>query len=94
MRTLILSYVIALLGVPMIAAGVWGIVHFLRQTTPVPLTYYGMAIGMTCGGFGMLGVAQALRILRGLVALVKGMRMTARGGVVSLRETRELLADD
>jgi hypothetical protein len=78
MRTLVLAYVIILLGLAMIAGGIWGIIHLLGQTTPVPLRYYGMAIGMTCGGVGMLGVAQALRILLGLVAGVKAIEPAHR----------------
>jgi hypothetical protein len=31
-----------------------------------------MAIGMTCGGFGMIGIAQALRLLRLLVVVGLG----------------------
>jgi hypothetical protein len=34
-----------------------------------------MALGMICGGFGMLGIAQALRLLRVLVAVGLGGRV-------------------
>jgi hypothetical protein len=33
---------------------------------------WGMAIGMICGGFGMLGIAQALCLLRILIAVGVG----------------------
>jgi hypothetical protein len=73
--TTILAYVIALLGLAMIGGGIWGIVYLVGQpqTPRIPLRYYGMAIGMICGGVGMVGVAQALRILLSLVAGVNGL---------------------
>jgi hypothetical protein len=73
MRTLILAYVIALLGAAMIGGGIWGFFYLTGQARPIPLRYYGMAIGMTCGGFAMLGVAQALRVLLRLLAGVQGL---------------------
>jgi hypothetical protein len=73
MRTRILAYVIALLGAAMICGGIWGLFYLLGQPTPHPLRYYGMAIGMACGGVGMVGVAQALRMLLALVAGVQGL---------------------
>jgi hypothetical protein len=71
MLTTILAYVIAFLGLIMIAAGIWGLFYLLGQTRPVPLRHYAMAIGMTCGGVAMEGVAQTLRILVVLVAAVQ-----------------------
>jgi hypothetical protein len=68
MFTFLLAYLITLLGLAMIVGGIWGIFYLFRQTIRVPLRYYGMAIAMMCGGFGMVGVGQALRILLGLVA--------------------------
>jgi hypothetical protein len=54
----------------MIAGGVWGFVYLWNQRTQtrIPLRYYGMAIGMICGGFAMEGIAQALRLLLILLA--------------------------
>ena len=74
MVTNILTFLIAILGLIMIAGGVWGLVYLWNQRTQtrIPLRYYGMAIGMICGGFGMLGIAQALRLLRVLVAVGVG----------------------
>ena len=74
MGTTILAWLIAILGLVMIASGVWGFVQLWNQRTTmrIPLRYYGMAIGMTCGGFGMIGIAQALRLLRLLVVVGLG----------------------
>lgn len=59
-----LAYVIAFVGLLMIVAGVWGFFILLTATTPrVPLRYYAMDFGMISGGLGMVGLAQALRLL-------------------------------
>jgi hypothetical protein len=79
MRTLILAYVIAFLGVAMICGGIWGLLYLHGQAMQVPLRDYGMAMGMTCCGVGMVGVAQALRILLGVVTEVKGSHRILRG---------------
>jgi hypothetical protein len=62
MVTNVLIFPIAILGLIMIVAGVRGLVFLWNQRTlmQIPLSYYGMAIGMICGGFGMLGIAQGL----------------------------------
>jgi hypothetical protein len=62
-RTFILAWVIGLLGLIMIAGGIWGVIDLYRQEVRAPLKSYGGAFSMICGGFGMLGVAQGLRIL-------------------------------
>ena len=69
MRTFILAWVIGLLGLVMIAGGIWGIIDLLRQEVKAPLKSYGGAVSMMCGGFAMLGVAQALRILLAIVVV-------------------------
>jgi hypothetical protein len=61
-RTFILAWVIGLLGLIMIAGGIWGIVDLYRQEVRAPLKSYGGALSMICGG-AMLGLAQALRLL-------------------------------
>ena len=66
-RTFILAWVIGVLGLVMIGGGIWGIVDLYRQTERAPLKSYGGAISMICGGVAMLGVAQALRLLLGLI---------------------------
>jgi hypothetical protein len=64
MRTTILAYVIAVLGLLVIVAGAWGLFILLTASMPrAPLRYYAMAIGMISGGFLMLGSAQSLRLL-------------------------------
>jgi hypothetical protein len=62
-RTFILAWVIGLLGLIMIASGIWGVVDLYRQEVRAPLKSYGGAVSMICGGVAMLGVAQALRLL-------------------------------
>jgi hypothetical protein len=74
MGTTILSWLITILGLLMIAGGIWDGVDLWnqRRQTVIPLSNWGMAIVMICGGFGMLGIAQALRLLRLLVAVGVG----------------------
>jgi hypothetical protein len=74
MGTTILAWLIAIQGLLMIAGGVWDVVDLwnLRRQTVIPLRTWGMAIVIICGGFGMLGIAQALRLLRALAALGLG----------------------
>jgi hypothetical protein len=64
MYTTILAYVIAFLGLVMIGSGVWGLLYLQgAHPRPIPLRHYAMMISMICGGFGMGGVAQGLRVL-------------------------------
>jgi hypothetical protein len=64
MRTTILAYVIALAGLVTIVAGAWGLFIFLTETEyELALSDFGIAIGMVTGGFGLIGLAQALRLL-------------------------------
>ena len=74
MGTTILAWLIAILGLLMIAGGVWDLVDLWnqRRQTLIPLRNWGVAIGIICGGFGILGIAQALRLLRVLVAVGVG----------------------
>jgi hypothetical protein len=66
MRSFILAWVIGLLGLVMIAGGIWGIIDLFRQEVRAPLKSYGGAVSMVCGGVAMLGVAQVLRLLLAL----------------------------
>ena len=66
-RTIILAWVIGVLGLVMIGGGIWGVVDLFRQEVRAPLKSYGGAISMICGGVAMLGVAQALRLLLALI---------------------------
>jgi hypothetical protein len=61
-RTFILAWVIGLLGLVMIAGGIWGVINLYKQEVRAPLKSYGGAVSMVCGGVAMLGVAQALRL--------------------------------
>ena len=60
-RTIILAWVIGLLGLVMIGGGIWGLIDLFRQEERAPLKSYGGAVSMICGGVAMLGVAQLLR---------------------------------
>ena len=74
MGTTILAWLIAILGLLMIAGGVWDVVDLWnqRRQAVISLRNWGMAIVIIFGGFGMLGIAQALRLLRVLVAVGVG----------------------
>ena len=68
MRTIILAYVISFLGLVMAIGGVWGLFRVVpRKNRPVPWRYYVMAFAMISGGITMLGIAQALRLLVGII---------------------------
>jgi hypothetical protein len=70
--TSILAIVIAVVGIAVIIAGAWGAVVLIVQKadTPVPLRYYAIVIGTIGTGFGLLGIAQGLRILLLILAKV------------------------
>ncbi len=74
MGTTILAWVIAILGLLMIAGGAWDFADLWNQRgqTVIPLREWGIAIGLICSGFGMFGIAQALRLLRVLVTVGLG----------------------
>jgi len=68
MRTIILAYVIAFLGLLMAIGGVWGLFRLVfGKNRPVPWRYYVMAIAMISGGIAMLGIAQVLRLLVAII---------------------------
>jgi hypothetical protein len=66
MRTTILAYVIAFMGLVTIAVGVWGL--FTEETARARLRHYAMAIAMISGGLALAGLAQALRLLLAIFA--------------------------
>ena len=68
MITSVLIILIAIAGLIMIAGGIWGFVYLLNQRTGTRIPYYAAVIGIICGGLGMWGIAQGLRI--GLVLIV------------------------
>jgi hypothetical protein len=63
MRTTVLAYLMALMGLVVIAVGAWGLFISVAGREPVALTHYAIAIAMISGGLGMGGLAQALRLL-------------------------------
>ncbi|MFZ1186327.1 MAG: hypothetical protein WAO14_23605, partial [Pseudolabrys sp.] len=68
MRTLILVYLISFMGLVMAGGGVWGLFRLVfGKNKTVPWRYYVMAIAMISGGITMLGIAQALRLLLGII---------------------------
>jgi hypothetical protein len=64
MRTTILAYVIAIVGLALMVAGARDI-HLLynEETFDVALSDYEAPIRMIAGGLAMIGLAQALRLL-------------------------------
>jgi hypothetical protein len=62
MRTTILAFGIALVGLIMIAVGVWSLL-VLEAGETVLLGDYLTGIGTIAGGLAMGGLAQALRLL-------------------------------
>lgn len=65
MRTTILAYVIALVGLGTIVVGAWDLVILLTDApiAEVSLTDLAIAVGIVSGGFGLIGLAQVLRLL-------------------------------
>jgi hypothetical protein len=68
MRTTILAYVIAVLGLVMIVGGVYSFFNLWNERAT--LRHYAITIGMICGGFAMGGIAQALRLLVGIAQVI------------------------
>jgi len=62
MRTTVLAYVIAAVGLIMLIFGAWGLV-VLNNALDVALTDEAIVVGLIGGGLAMIGVAQALRLL-------------------------------
>ena len=52
MRTVILAYLIAVVGLVIIVVGAWGLFLLLTASMPrIPLRYYAIAIGLISGGW-------------------------------------------
>jgi hypothetical protein len=66
MRTTILAYVIALGGVAMIVCGLWSL-YTLVRIAGLRLRDYEPTIQTIAVGFGLIGLAQGLRLLLVLV---------------------------
>jgi hypothetical protein len=69
MKTTILAYVIALGGAAMIAFGLWGLYILIKERVAERrlMRDYIPTIQTIAVGFGLIGVAQALRLLLVLV---------------------------
>jgi hypothetical protein len=65
MVTYALILVSAIAGLLMIGAGLWGGARLMseRRRITIPLRYYAIIAGMIGTGIGLLGIAQALRLL-------------------------------
>jgi hypothetical protein len=64
MKTTILVYVIALGGVAMIVFGLWGLYILIKErVAELRLRDYIPTIQTIAVGFGLIGLAQALRLL-------------------------------
>jgi len=63
MRTTVLAYVIAVIGLVMLLFGVWGFIVLNNAEIDVALTDEAIVVGLIGGGLAMIGVAQALRLL-------------------------------
>jgi hypothetical protein len=63
MRTTVLAYVTAVVGLVMLLFGVWGFIVLNNAEIDVALTDEAIVVGLIGGGLAMIGVAQALRLL-------------------------------
>jgi hypothetical protein len=77
MRTTVLAYVIAAVGLLMVLFGAWGLFVLNNAEIDIALADEAVMLGLIGGGFVMIGVAQALRLL--LVILKNtNLALTAR----------------
>jgi hypothetical protein len=77
MRTTVLAYVIAAVGLLMVLFGAWGLLVLNNAEIDIALADEAVMLGLIGGGFVMIGVAQALRLL--LVILKNtNLALTAR----------------
>jgi hypothetical protein len=63
MRTTVLAYVIAGVGLVMLLFGAWGFFVLNNAGMDVYLTDEAIVVGLIGGGFAMIGLAQVLRLL-------------------------------
>ncbi len=63
MRTTIFARVIALVGLVTIVLGAWNVII---ETPRFPLIDFSIAVGIVAGGFGLIGLAQVMRLGRGI----------------------------
>jgi len=77
MRTTVLAYVIAVVGLVMLLFGVWGFIVLNNAEIDVALTDEAIVVRLIGGGLAMIGVAQALRLLL-VVVKNTNLALTAR----------------
>jgi len=63
MRTTILAYIIAVVGLVTLTFGAWGLFVLNTAQIDIALTDEAIVFGLIGGGLAMIGVAQALRLL-------------------------------
>jgi hypothetical protein len=63
MRTTVLAYVIVLIGLIMLVFGAWGLFVLHNAESDLALADEATMFGLIGGGFTMIGIAQALRLL-------------------------------
>jgi hypothetical protein len=78
MRTTVLAYVIAAIGLLMLIFGAWGLFVQNNAEIDVALTDEAIMFGLLGGGLAMLGVAQALRLQLALMRNTDLARMRVR----------------
>jgi len=78
MRTTLLAYLIAVVGLLILIFGVWGFFVLNSVEFGVPLTAYATMFGLIGGGLAMIGVAQALRLQLALMINTDLARMRVR----------------
>jgi hypothetical protein len=77
MRTTVLAFVIAIIGLLMLIFGAWGLFVLNNAEIEVAVTDEAIVFGLIGGGFAMVGVAQALRLLL-VVVKNTNLALTAR----------------
>ena len=88
MRTTILAYAIAFMGLIMIGGGMWGLFLLVKTSVRPPLRYFAMAIGMISGGIAMGGLAQALRLLLAIYGELSGSDARSRTSIHASKRRR------
>ncbi len=63
MRTTVLAYAIAIVGLAMLIFGAWGFFVLNNAEGEVALTDYAIVFEMIGGGLALIGLAQGLRLL-------------------------------
>jgi len=81
MRTTILAYIIAAIGLVTLIFGAWGLFVLNNANIDVALADEATLFGLIGGGLAMIGLAQALRLL---VVIVKNTSQALAAGQVTL----------